>query len=70
MDSVRKTVGEDRYLSVPQTAKAIGKAQATVLSLVVAGELEGERVAGRTVITRASVEQYRARTSAMADGAR
>lgn len=62
MDTVRKTPVEDRHLSVPQAARAIGKANATVLSLIVAGELTAERVAGRTVITRESVEQYKART--------
>jgi len=48
-------------MSVPQAAKAIGKANGTVSSLVVAGELEGEYVAGRIVITRDSVERYKQR---------
>jgi hypothetical protein len=64
MDAVRKTPGADEYFSVPQAAREIGKANATVLSLVVAGELAGRRVAGRTVITRESVEQYKARATA------
>lgn len=61
MDAVRKTVTTDRYLSVPQAARALGKANATILSLVLRGDLSGEVVAGRTVVTRESVEQYKAR---------
>lgn len=61
MTAVRKeiTAGvEDRYMSVPVAARTLGKANATVLSMIVRGELVGELVAGRTVVTRESVERY------------
>ena len=63
MELTGKTAADDPYLSVPQAAKEIGKANATVLSLIVAGVLEGTRVAGRTVVTRASVEEYKIRNA-------
>jgi hypothetical protein len=61
MNAARKeaaSVTEDRYMSVPMAARALGKAQATILSLIVRGALVGEVVAGRTVVTRESIEQY------------
>jgi hypothetical protein len=61
MNAARKEaagVTEDRYMSVPMAARTLGKAQATILSLIVRGALVGEVVAGRTVVTRESIEQY------------
>lgn len=58
MDAARKTEAIDRYLSVPRAARELGVANATVLSLALRGELESDLVAGRTVITRASVERF------------
>lgn len=63
MDVARKTV-IDRFLSISQAAKELGKANATVLAMVVRGELQSELVAGRTVITRESVERYNASVAA------
>jgi hypothetical protein len=63
MNAARKeatSVTEDRYMSVPVAARTLGKAQATILSLIVRGALVGEVVAGRTVVTRESIEQYQA----------
>jgi len=61
MDTDGKTEGEmlDRHMSIPQAARAIGIANATVRSLVIKKELDGELVAGRIVVTRDSVNRYR-----------
>jgi len=66
MDAVRKSdtdqISErDPYYSVPQAAREIGRAEATVRSLALKGELESGLVAGRTVITKKSVAEYKAR---------
>lgn len=69
MDSVRKQEisaahgndSGDEYVSVPQAAKALGKAAATIRTLALKRELVGEIVAGRVVITRQSIDAYRTR---------
>ena len=65
MNDVRKASAleddKDPYVSVRRAGKEIGRADATVLNLVVAGELAAERVAGRTVISKTSIRQYKAR---------
>lgn len=49
----------DQYMSVYGAAKRLGIATKTVLTRVVAGDLDGQQVAGRIVVTRASVERLR-----------
>lgn len=49
----------DPYVSVYAAAKRLGIATKTVLARVVAGELDGQQVAGRIVVTRESVERLR-----------
>jgi len=49
-------------MSVREAASALGINKATVLTRVIAGDLEGQQVAGRVVISRASVERHRAAT--------
>lgn len=58
MSSARKNVidaPEDGWLSVPQAARALGIAPATVLQRVLRGELQSQMVAGRTFISADSV---------------
>lgn len=51
----------DRHLSVPAVARRLNRANATIRSMALRGELQSELVAGRIVITRESVEAYEAR---------
>lgn len=48
----------DRFVSVRAAGRMIGKNKGTVIAMALRGELEHELVAGRTVITRKSIETY------------
>lgn len=61
MDKARKPEPIDRHMTIPQTARRIGKANATIRSLVLRGELEADLVAGNIVIRRDSIDRYLAR---------
>ena len=45
------------YVSVNETAAALGVHRDTVLRMVARHELESEQIAGRTVIVRASLDR-------------
>jgi excisionase family DNA binding protein len=47
----------DPWMSVREAARQLGIAPPTVLTRVIRGELEAQSTAGRTVISRASVER-------------
>jgi len=52
---------DEPWMTVPQAAKEIGVANATVATIALRGELKTQTVAGRTFIERASVDAYKAR---------
>ena len=54
---------EDRYLSLSAAALALGASRNGVLGHIARRELETEVVAGRPVVTRASVEKLKAQKS-------
>lgn len=53
----KETEPADPWMTLNQAAAALGVSRPTVLARIVAGELEGKHEAGRTLVTRASVEQ-------------
>lgn len=54
------TTQTDAWMSIVGAADALGESRLKVLSRAVKGELESATVAGRTVISRASVERVKA----------
>lgn len=52
MSKTRKT---DLWMSLVEAAKELGTTRQTVLTRAVKGEVEAQFIAGRTVISRASV---------------
>jgi hypothetical protein len=50
-------VQSDPWMSLKEAAKALGMARQTVLTLALKGEVEAQHIAGRTVVTRESVER-------------
>lgn len=65
MTAVRKrtasSIEQDPHVSVAQAAREIDRAPATVKTLALAGEIESRVSAGRVVITRESLNRYKAR---------
>ena len=63
--TARKQKAENRavdpWMSVREAARQLGIAPPTVLTRVIRGELQAQSTAGRTVISRASVEAALAR---------
>lgn len=51
--------GADEWMSVLAASKALSETRQKVLTRIVAGELVGKRVAGRTVVTVASVARVK-----------
>lgn len=62
MDAARKktepTAVLDPWMTVPQAARAIGIANATVSALALRGALRVQTVAGRVFVERESVDAY------------
>jgi hypothetical protein len=56
MDTVRKTEDAD-WITLAEAARMLGEARLTVLGRSVKGELVAKHIAGRTVVSRAGVEQ-------------
>ncbi len=52
-----EAVQADPWMTLPDAAEALGEARQTVLTRTVKGELEAKHEAGRTLISRASVEK-------------
>lgn len=48
---------EDAWLSVRAASQILGESRFTILARAIRGELEAQYIAGRTVISRASVER-------------
>jgi hypothetical protein len=65
MATARKTetLG-DQWMSIVEAARVLGMSRLGVLSLTVKGVLEGQHVANRNVISRASVEKLLAERAA------
>lgn len=58
MGSVRKKQRvDDRWMSLVEAARVLGASRQTILARAIKGDLEAEHIAGRTVISRASVER-------------
>ncbi len=58
MSAARKTdQGTDGWVSLLQGTKLLGESRLKVLARVVKGEVEGQHIAGRTVISRESIEK-------------
>jgi hypothetical protein len=51
----------DPWMSVPEAAREIGVATATVLQLALRGEIKTMLAAKRTLVDRESVEAYKSR---------
>lgn len=64
--SVTLDPSHDPWMSVPEAAREIGVANATVLQLALRGELKTMVAAKRTLVDRESVEAYKARAAAAA----
>lgn len=47
----------DQWVGLPQAAAELGESRLKVLSRTVTGELEADHLAGRTVISRASLDR-------------
>jgi hypothetical protein len=45
------------WVSLVEASRLLGQSRQTILTRAVKGELEGKHIAGRTVISRASVER-------------
>lgn len=50
---------DDEWVSLPKAAKLLQTNRQTLLTRAIKGELEAKHVAGRTVLSRASVERVR-----------
>lgn len=55
------------WISVPAAQRITGRAYATVIAAALRGELVSDHIAGRTVISRKSAEQYKARITSEAE---
>jgi hypothetical protein len=58
------TVSIDPWMSIPDAAREIGVANATVLHLALRGEIKTMVAAKRTLVERESVMAYKARIAA------
>lgn len=59
MSGRQQELDGDAFVSVYGAAKRLGISTKTVLARIVSGELTGQQVAGRIVVTRESVEKLR-----------
>lgn len=72
MDEVRKAGGPevDPHVSVTQAGRELDRAPATIKTLALSGELETAVSAGRLVVTRKSLDAYKARHGVVNEEAR
>lgn len=54
---IRKQDIGNEWVSLVEASKMLGLSRQTVLTLAVKGELEAQHIAGRTVVSRKSVER-------------
>lgn len=59
-----EAVKADPWMTLPDAAEALGEVRQTILTRAVKGELEAKHEAGRTLISRASVERVLASRAA------
>lgn len=58
MTAARKTrQSEDPWVSLVEAARMLGESRLAVLARSVKGEVEAKHIAGRTVVSRASVQR-------------
>ena len=58
MSATRKAkVQEDPWMSLYKASVLLGQTRHTLLNRIIKGELEAQIIAGRTVVSRKSVEQ-------------
>lgn len=58
MAAPRKTTPRaEAWMSLSDAARALGETRQTVLTRAVKGEVEAQHIAGRTLVSRASVEK-------------
>jgi hypothetical protein len=55
----RRNSTRDEWMSLHAAAAALGLSRETALALCIKGDLVGQHIAGRTVVSRASVEAVR-----------
>lgn len=51
----KETEKDDEWISLSEAARQLGETRQTVLTRAVAGDIVAQHIAGRTVVTRASV---------------
>lgn len=51
------TALQDEWVSLPHACRLLGMNRSTVLTRVVKGDIVAQHIAGRTVVSRASIEQ-------------
>lgn len=65
MSAASKTdLSSDQWVGLPEAAAQLGESRLKVMSRTVKGELEAQHVAGRTVISRASLDRLLAERAA------
>lgn len=53
----KKLKTDDKWMSLVEAARTLGESRQTVLMRAVKGDLEAEHIAGRTVVSRRSIER-------------
>lgn len=57
MAMTRKAIAANEWISLVEAARLLGESRQTVLSRAVKGEVVAQHIAGRTVVSRESVER-------------
>lgn len=63
MATTGKTDQKDPWMSLLQAAKELGETRQRVLTRAIKGEVEAKYIAGRTVVSRASIERITRKTA-------
>lgn len=63
MGSAGKAEQNDAWMSLVQAAKELGETRQRVLTRAVKGEVEAKYIAGRTVVSRASIERLQKKSA-------
>lgn len=68
MVMARKKPAKDRdpWISLLEASRVLGESRLAVLTRSVKGEVEAQHIAGRTLVSRASVERLKARKASAA----
>lgn len=60
MTNAGKPIPDNDLISLGEAARLLGESRQTVLARAVKGEIEAQHIAGRTVVSRGSIERYKA----------